>query len=180
MSSPSLRPLALVPLPEIQMRAAKDDLEAQFELGVRFVHGETTLRVDFAASIFWLRKAADRGHAGAQDSLGVRYATGQGVQQDDREAIKWYRKAADQNHPVAQFNLALMYVYGQGVAQDYSQAYIWFSLSASQGDPIAAESRDRVAEALSFEDLEEAKRQTTEKSRQLSSKNPRKDRATAT
>jgi uncharacterized protein len=34
----------------------------------------------------------------AQYNLGVMYAIGQGVPEDDAEAVKWYRKAAEQGH----------------------------------------------------------------------------------
>ena len=33
------------------------------------------------------------------EQLGVRYATGQGVPQDDAEAVRWYRLSADQGTP---------------------------------------------------------------------------------
>ena len=49
-----------------------------------------------------LRKAADQGDALAQYNLGVAYAAGEGVPEDDREAVKWYRKAADQGLGLAQ------------------------------------------------------------------------------
>ena len=32
----------------------------------------------------------------AQVNLGVMYDNGEGVLQDDKEAVKWYRKAAEQ------------------------------------------------------------------------------------
>ena len=56
------------------------------------------------------RRAAEQGDAGAQFSLGVRYATGAGVPQDDREAVRWYRLAADQGHALAQYSLERLVV----------------------------------------------------------------------
>ena len=38
---------------------------------------------------------AERGDAGAQFNLGVRYANGRGVLQDNKEAVKWFRLAAE-------------------------------------------------------------------------------------
>ena len=43
----------------------------------------------------WFRKAAEHGYAKAQFRLGRMYENGQGVPQDDVEALKWYRKAAE-------------------------------------------------------------------------------------
>ena len=82
-------------------------------------------------------KAAEQGHAGAQNELGVMYSKGQGVPQDYHEAAKWYRKAADQGHAGAQFNLGGMYHVGQGVPQDDQEAAKWWRKAAEQGDASA-------------------------------------------
>ena len=51
---------------------------------------------------------ADQGNAVAQFYLGLTYANGRGVPQNNAEAVKWYRLAADQGDAGAQFNLGLM------------------------------------------------------------------------
>jgi TPR repeat protein len=78
------------------------------------------------------RPAADQGHATAQYNLGLLYASGQGVPQDDAEAARWYGKAADQGNPEAQFNLGTLYANGQGVPQDNRRAHHYFALAATQ------------------------------------------------
>ena len=55
------------------------------------------------------RRAAERGHAEAQFVLAVTYDQGDGVPEDDAEAVRWYRKAAEQGHALAQFGLGTMY-----------------------------------------------------------------------
>ncbi len=40
-------------------------------------------------------QAANQGHAGAQSNLGIIYRQGQGVAQNDAEAVRWSQKAAD-------------------------------------------------------------------------------------
>ena len=65
--------------------------------------------------------------------LGSLYEKGQGVAQDNKQAVYWYRKAAEQGNDVAQFNLGRMYQTGQGVAQDYAQAASWFRKAGDQG-----------------------------------------------
>ena len=52
----------------------------------------------YTEAVKWYRKAAEQGHTGAQNNLGVRYDNGQGVTQSHTEAVKWYRKAAEQGH----------------------------------------------------------------------------------
>ena len=80
-----------------------------------------------------LQQRAEQGHADAQSRLGYMYDTGEGVPQDDVEAVKWYRLAADQGHDAAQYLLGVMYNSGRGVPQDYTQAFIWYRLAAAQG-----------------------------------------------
>ena len=72
--------------------------------------------------------------AQAQYNLGICYAAGQGVRQDDKEAAKWWRKAAEQGHTEAQHNIGSCYVNGQGVEQDYEEAVKWLRLSLAKGD----------------------------------------------
>ena len=80
-----------------------------------------------------LRKAAEQGDTGAQYNLGYIYDKGEGVPENDREAVKWFRKAAEQGHAEAQYSLGLMYANGHGVGKDYVKAYAWANLAAVQG-----------------------------------------------
>ena len=84
----------------------------------------------------WL-PLAEQGDAKAQFNLGVMYADGRGVKQDDVEAVKWFRKAAEQGDADAQFNLGVMYRNGQGVKQDDFEAVKWYRKAAEQGDAKA-------------------------------------------
>ena len=80
-----------------------------------------------------LRKAAEQGDTRARYNLGHIYDKGEGVPENDREAVKWFRKAAEQGHALAQFNLGLMYAKSDGVGKDYVKAYAWANLAAAQG-----------------------------------------------
>ena len=71
--------------------------------------------------------------AGAQYDLGLKYATGEGVPEDNAEAVRWYRMAAEQGDFLAQFSLGVMYDTGAGVPENYVLAYAWFNLAAVQG-----------------------------------------------
>jgi len=61
-----------------------------------------------------LRARAEQGDANAQFNLGVMYANGRGVPQDDAAAVRWFRLAADQGNAGAQHNLGFMYGTGAG------------------------------------------------------------------
>ena len=73
----------------------------------------------------------------AQYNLGSMYGTGEGVPQDDAEAVRWYRLAAKQGNASAQNNLGSMYGTGRGVPQDDAEAVRWYRLAAKQGNASA-------------------------------------------
>ncbi len=81
-----------------------------------------------------LRKLASSGNAAAQYSLGLRYASGDGVKQNYREAVSWFLKAADAGDVRATPKLAACFWAGRGTPQDYNRAYFWGLLAQAAGD----------------------------------------------
>ncbi|HXW92141.1 MAG TPA: GAF domain-containing protein, partial [Terriglobales bacterium] len=81
-----------------------------------------------------LRGLAEQGDAAAQFAMGVRYETGEGVDQNDLEAVRWFNKAAEQDDPGAQAMLGAYYWAGRGVPADPVQAYFWSILAEAGGD----------------------------------------------
>lgn len=92
---------------------------------------------DYATVLKEWTPVALHGDAVAQYNLGIMYQNGQGVQQNNEEAVKWYRLAADQGYANAQNNLGGMYQNGHGVPQDYKEAMKWHRLAADQGNAVA-------------------------------------------
>jgi TPR repeat protein len=80
-----------------------------------------------------LKALAEKGDAEAQSKLGVMYGTGQGVEQDFKEAFKWFQKASDQGVAGAQYSLGVWHEKGQGVEQDFREALKWYQKAADQG-----------------------------------------------
>jgi uncharacterized protein len=76
---------------------------------------------------------AAQGDAEAQLRLGLRYAEGDGVIQNDREAAKWFALAAKQGLSEAQYHYGLMLLNGRGVVQDYHAAFSWIEKPAQRG-----------------------------------------------
>lgn len=101
---------------------------ADFKTGL-----EAYNRGDFAAALTEWQPIAEGGDAHAQYNLGLLYARGQGVAQDQAKAAAWYEKAASQGVAAAQYNLGVMYANGQGVKADPEQAAKWFLKAAEQG-----------------------------------------------
>ena len=92
----------------------------------------------FATPDFDETKAlAEQGNAYAQFNLGIMYRNGNGVPENDAEAVKWFRKAAEQGVARAQFNLGFMYANGEGVPENDAEAVKWYRKAADQGDATA-------------------------------------------
>jgi hypothetical protein len=76
---------------------------------------------------------AARGDAEAQLQLGLRYAEGDGVIQNDKEATKWFALAAKQGMAEAQYHYGLALLQGRGVVQDYQAGFSWIEKPARRG-----------------------------------------------
>jgi uncharacterized protein len=128
---------------------------ANIENDLAEINGEGVAQ-DYQQAIYWLTKAAEQGHAGAQNHLGRMYYEGEGVPQNFKKAVYWFTKAAEQENDSAQYKLAMMYAKGEGLPKNYSYAYSWFSLAVSQGYKDAIKPRDEAAAFLSQKQLAEA------------------------
>ena len=103
---------------ELLHAAEQGDANAQFILGVLYRDGDGVPK-DTTEAAKWFRKAADQGiadaqvhlirlaaeqgDAAAQLKLGFKYASGNGMPQDDAEAVKWLHKAAMQGYERAKY-----------------------------------------------------------------------------
>jgi TPR repeat protein len=63
----------------------------------------------------------------------LRYAEGDGVIQNDKEATKWFALAAKQGLAEAQYHYGLALLQGRGVVQDYQAAFSWIEKPAKRG-----------------------------------------------
>ncbi len=111
----------------------REDAEDFYATGVKYYSGRNGVRQDYVEAAKWFRLAASRGHAKAQNFLGLMYDEGKGLEEDDEEAVKWYRLAAEQGYAPAQSNLGMMYDNGEGVEEDDEEAVKWYRLAAEQG-----------------------------------------------
>lgn len=113
---------------ELTRKAEAGDLQAQFQLGLAYDGGRGVLR-DFEEARKWYRRAAEGGHAEAQNSVGSM------LQEDGRfaDAIGWYEKAAAQGHPRATNSLGLLHDLGRGVPQDRRKGFEFYTRAAELG-----------------------------------------------
>lgn len=91
-------------------------------------------RVTSATPFQELRRWAEQGDADAQWEIGSRYRNGEGIPQDDAQAVRWFEQAAEQGHLNSQMAMGAAYWSGRGVPKNLSKAYFWSILAANQGD----------------------------------------------
>ncbi len=106
----------------------------------------------------WYRMAAKVGDARSQYNLALSYAKGEGVQQDNVEALKWYHLAANQGYIDAQFNLGSIYGHGTGVPQNVVMSYKWFLLAAALGDEEAKKALIDLNNIMESEQIAQAQK----------------------
>ena len=86
------------------------------------------------------------------------YRKGDGVPQDDKEAVRLWILAAEQGDSDAQTNLGAMYAFGKGVIKDYVYAHMWGNIASMNGNDKGASVRGHVAEKMTSSQIEEAQR----------------------
>ena len=106
-----------------------------------------------------LMQLADQGDAAAQFALGVRYETGDGVPQDDQEAVRWFNEAAEQDDPGAQGMLGAYYSAGRSVPADPVTAYFWSILAKAGGDEASTSRAAMLALRLNRRQILDAQQQ---------------------
>ncbi len=100
--------------------------------------------------------------ASAQFALGLSYVIGEGVSEDNAEAVKWFRKAADQGLASAQLSLGVCYKDGKGVPKDFVVAYKWLLLAGGQGQTDAKEAIDKLEKQLTPAQITEGQKHARE------------------
>ena len=68
------------------------------------------------------KRLAEQGFAEAQHNLGLMYSNGEGVPENDVEAVRWYRLAAEQGNALAQDKLGFAYAWGEGLPENDAEA----------------------------------------------------------
>jgi TPR repeat protein len=111
----------------------------------------------FDKAMQMLRPAANAGNADAEELIGIMYAMGLGVTQDDRRAFEWYLRSAMKGHAGAQSGVGWYYEVGRGLPSiDLVRAYMWYTLSAIGGDPDALISQEEIIKKMNPQQINEA------------------------
>ena len=110
-------------------------------------------------SLHDLRATAEQGDPEAQWGLGILYHNGEGVPQDNAQAVYWFRLAAEQGYRPALSALGSHYWSGRGVPRDYSKAYFWFQLAVAEGDEGSKSLLEGLATQMTRSQIADARQQ---------------------
>ena len=83
-------------------------------------------------------RATENNDPKAMTMLGVLYANGEAVPQDDKKAAEWYKLAAERGDRDAMFALAMFRLEGRAGPRDREQSAKWLAAAAKLGHPLAA------------------------------------------
>jgi TPR repeat protein len=86
-------------------------------------------RGDYKGALEVWQPLAEKGDVAMQLLVGSIYDFGQGVPQDDAEAVKWYQRAAEQGSAKGQFQVGAVYARSPQI-KDPVQAYKWLTIAA--------------------------------------------------
>ena len=111
---------------------------------------------DYRTALAQWMPLARVGDARAQNFLGFMYDNGEGVLEDDVEAVRWYRLASEQGSAKAQYGLGVMFANGEGVPQSNVYAHMWWNLAAASGDRKASQNKSIIASQMTSQELANA------------------------
>ncbi|MGO9147895.1 MAG: tetratricopeptide repeat protein [Desulfomonilia bacterium] len=90
------------------IKAQAGDVDAQYNLGIIYYHGEGAAK-DYQEALKWFHLAAEQNDADAQYNLGFMYGRGEGSPKNHRQSMEWFQKAASQGHTGAREILEKMF-----------------------------------------------------------------------
>jgi len=142
--------------------AGQGSLPSQLWLAKALYFGDLGLEKDYVESARWLKPAAERGNAWAQNALGTIYERPFGVERDVKEAEKWFLLAAEQGEVKAQANLGLLIFSHTGLPLDKAAGYKWLALASEHDEPTAVNALKEIVIGLTPEVVAEGRRQVEE------------------
>jgi TPR repeat protein len=79
------------------LKAGQGDVDAQYNLGIMYYHGEG-VKKNMEEALLWFHRAAEQDDPDAQYNLGFMYGRGEGVAKDQERSMQWFMKAAELGH----------------------------------------------------------------------------------
>ncbi|WP_447556352.1 tetratricopeptide repeat protein [Vreelandella sp. EE22] len=129
---------------------------ARAELGVALMRGQGAISQDVQQGHDLLLDAANRGHAGAQASLGREYLNGINIEQDTERGASYLYEAASQGHRTARLALARAYLLARGFENpNQQQALLWLNNLIDNEGQLAVETlRQLLTDEAAFASID--------------------------
>ena len=103
-------------------------------MAISWLSAKMSKRISKMGALETVRKAADKGDVQAMTLMGVCYAMGRDVEQNDAVAAEWFRKAADGGNPEGALALGNWILEGRGgLTKDPAEAARLVELASSKG-----------------------------------------------
>tara|TARA_Y100000588_G_C14052980_1_gene838067 strand:- start:110 stop:937 length:828 start_codon:yes stop_codon:yes gene_type:complete len=147
-----------IDLGALKQRALNGAVNDQLRLG----HHYALSKKNHTEAFFWYEKAAKAGEPSAWHYVAKAYATGRGTPRNLELAKVWYEKAALNGNGTAMAKLGDLISLDDGNKTEKILAHAWYSLAVENGESAWTERRDRLANGMSEETLELARKKIDE------------------
>lgn len=109
-------------------------LDARDAWGPDLTSSKITSETKMSEEVKGYYDGAIKGDAKKQFQLACCIEDGEGIKQDEMEAVYWYKKSAAQGYTNAEYNLALCYQDGDGTNRNKRKAQELYRKAANKGD----------------------------------------------
>ena len=137
----------------ISIMIARPAYANDFQEGLDAIH-----ETNYKKALRKLLPLAESGHAAAQYNIGVMHEWGNGVPQDNSQALKWYKRSAELFHKDAQNNLGALYSKGEGTEQSFVEALKWFLISAENRSEGGQKNIRILEKRMNYEKISQAQK----------------------
>ena len=125
--------------------ARNGDTQSQLKVADQYFFGKNSRKSNLVIAAYWFKKAADHGYPHAECMVGLCYAFGKGVNQNDQKALEYFKKAANKDIAEAYYNLGWFNENGKGgLPADVEEAKKWYQKAADKEHGLAKEALNRL------------------------------------
>lgn len=124
------------PLKTLLAKAANNDPEAQYKMGLAYYKNKKEFD-HFKQAFMWFETAANNGQVRAMVALAGMLNAGEGCEKDSKRAFEWYQAAAQTGDFEARINEAVCYLQGIGTEKDEQKGFALLKAAADDKSPLA-------------------------------------------
>lgn len=117
-------------------------------LGNTYSYGDDGVAIDHGRAVVAYGRGCTLGNASSCNSLGLKYARGEGVPQDFARAVKFFERACNDRTVEGCVNLGSMYWNGTGVPRDTDRAAALNHQACAGGDSTGCDFIERASVAI--------------------------------